>query len=354
MSAAANMQTAPLPALSTSEAQPNDAARWDAFVEAHGDATFFHKYGWKRVIEKSFGHRTHYLMVETGGEIEGVFPLVHINSRLFGNALISMPFAASGGVLATSDTALMALQERACELADKTGVDYLEVRNRSVQNPEWPSKDIYVNFSREIASDHDANLSAIPRKQRAMVRKGIKAGLESEIDDEIDRFYDVYSQSYRNLGSPVFSRKLFKMIREEFVDESSILTITHRGKAVTSVMSYYFKDQVIPYFGGGTSQARSLYANDFMYWDLMCRSADKGVRIFDYGRSKRGTGAFSFKKNWGFEPMPLSYEYYLVKANDVPNFSPTNPKYQYFIEAWKRLPMPVANMLGPFLSRSLG
>ena len=334
-----------------------DASRvadWDAFVETCPQATFFHRAGWSEVMARAFGHKTHFLFAERDGRIEGVLPLGHVKSRLFGNALISSPFCVYGGIAATSTAAAIALQEAAQSLASRLGVEYLEFRNLEARNPDWARKDLYVRFRKTIDPDPEGNMLAIPRKQRAMVRKGMKAGLVSETDPDIDRLYAAYSESVRNLGTPVFGRRYFEILQEVFGADCEILTITLNGALISSVMSFYFRDEVLPYYGGGTAAARSVQGNDFMYWELMRRSCERGLKWFDYGRSKEGTGSYHFKKNWGFEPEPLYYEYWLVKAAAMPNVSPTNPKYRLFIETWKRLPLPVTRLLGPWIARSLG
>jgi FemAB-related protein (PEP-CTERM system-associated) len=318
------------------------------------EATFFHLTGWKNVIEQVLGHPTYYLYAESGHGIEGVLPLAHMRSVLFGNALVSTPFCVHGGVAARTEEARRALEDEAERLALSLGVDYLEMRNRAIHRQDWPVKDLYVTFRKAIHPDPDENLSAIPRKQRAMVRKGIAAGLESVLDDGVERFFDCYAASTRNLGTPVLSKRYFQALKEEFSDRCEVMTVTHEGRAVASVLSFYFRDEVLPYYGGGPAEARDLKANDFMYWELMRRSAERGIRVFDYGRSKIGSGSYSFKKNWGFEPEPLPYQYRLVKAASVPNVSPTNPKYKLLIEAWRRLPLPLAKRLGPMLARNLG
>ena len=333
---------------------PDYREQWDEFVDTCPDATFFHRAGWQEVLEKAFGYRTHYLFAERNGRIAGVLPLGHIRSRLFGNALISTPFCMYGGIATEDSEVFSVLESAACALAEKLKVDYLEMRNREARHPGWPSKELYVTFRKSIDPDPEKNLLAIPRKQRAMVRKGIKAGLKAEFDSSIDRFYDAYSQSVRSLGTPVFSRGYIKLLQDVFRDNCDILTVTHDGELVSSVMSFYFRDEVLPLYGGGTPLARQLKGNDFMYWELMRHSCERGLQVFDYGRSKQGTGAFSFKKNWGFEPIPLHYEYHLVKATEIPDKSPMNPKYRLFINAWKRLPLPVTRLLGPLLVRNLG
>ena len=188
-----------------------------------------------------------------------------------------------------------------------------------------------------------------------MVRKGIKEGLQSEWDDDVSRLYRVYAESVRNLGTPVFSRKYLRILREVFAEHSSVLMITHKGEDVAAVMSFYFNDEVIPYYGGSTAAARHIKGvNHFMYWELMRLSREQGCTRFDFGRSKAGTGPYSFKKNFGFTPEPLPYEYYLVKAQAMPDINPLNPKYQLMIKVWSRLPLPLANAVGPLLARSLG
>lgn len=330
-----------------------DMARWDDFVVANPEGTFFHRAGWKDVIERAFGHRMYMLMAERAGRIEGVYPLGHVKSLLFGNSLISVPFCVYGGIVAGTDAARAALDKAGQELAQKLGVDYLEVRSMVPRHDDWPRKELYVTFRRAIDPDVEKNLTNIPRKQRAMVRKGIEAGLSGEIDGGIDRFFEAYSHSVHALGTPVFPKRYFQIVREVFKDHSDVLTITKEGRLIGSVLNFYHRDEVLPYYGGGTAEARELKGNDFMYWDLMRRSCERGLKVFDYGRSKQGSGSFSFKKNWGFEPQPLYYEYFLVKARELPNISPTNPKYEMFIKLWKAMPRGLATFVGPFLAKDL-
>ena len=336
-----------------------DIARWDDFVANCPEATFFHRAGWKAVIERAFGHRTWFLLAEREGRIEGILPLAEIKSLLFGHSLASLPFCVYGGIAAESEAARAALDQAAQELAAQRRVGHLEYRNMRpretrAQGGNWHGKDLYVTFRKEIDPDHEKNMQAIPRKQRAMVRKGIKAGLQSEIDEGVDRFFEAYSTSVHRLGTPVFSKTYFRLLKEAFAEDCEVLTIVKDGKLIASVLSFYFRDEVLPYYGGGMPEAREVAGNDFMYWELMRRSADRGYRVFDFGRSKQGTGSFDFKKNWGFEAQTLHYEYQLHRAKQVPDTNPLNPKYQLMIKTWQRMPIALANAIGPHLVKYLG
>ena len=333
----------------------DDLVRWDQFVERCPDATFFHKAGWKQLIESVFRHRTFYFVAEREAEIVGVLPLAEVKSLLFGHALVSLPFGVYGGVAATDSAAVPALHAAARELSGRLGVNHLELRNRVQREPEWPRQDLYVTFRREIAGDVEANMLAIPRKQRAMVRKGIKHGLQSEIDETVERFFGLYADNVHRHGTPPFPKRYFETLKRVFGRDVEVLTVLDgSGVPVSGVLTFYFRDEVLPYYAGDSVAARELAANDFKYWELMRRACERGFRVFDFGRSKRGTGSFDFKKNWGFEPAPLSYEYVLLRDDKIPENNPLNPKYRAFIALWRRLPVPIANLLGPRIVRNLG
>jgi FemAB-related protein (PEP-CTERM system-associated) len=331
-----------------------DHGAWNAFVFAEPESTFFHRIEWQDVLTRAFGHCTHYLLAERAGRIVGVLPLGEIKSVFFGHALISTPFCVHGGIVASDPAAFDALERAACELAQSIGVDYLEMRNVARRHHGWPSKDLYVTFRKPISSDPEENMLAIPRKQRAMVRKGIKENLRSVVDPGVDRHYTLYSHSLRNLGTPVFSRRYLEILRQAFGPDCDVVTVLKDDEPVASCLNFYFRDEVLPYYGGGGPRARSIAGNDFMYWEIMERARQRGCRVFDYGRSKQGTGAYDFKRNWGFEPVPLHYEYFMVRRKELPNLSPSNPKYARAIEVWRRIPLAITQLIGPPIAKHLG
>ena len=361
---------------------PNDRQRWDDFVLQCPAATFFHRAGWSRVIERAFGHPTWFMYAEADGRIEAVLPLAQVRSRLFGNSLCSLPFCVYGGIAALNDAAAAALDDAAQSLARRLGVDHLEYRQRQpLRSPwrqdenrnsrlhghqhgnqsaiggvhgDWHRKDLYFTFRRPLHVTAEENLLAIPRKQRAMVRKGIAAGLTSVIDNGTEDFFSNYATSVPRLGTPVFSRRYFSLLQQEFGDDCQVLTVQHQGSTICGVVSFYFRDEILPYYGGGGAAARALAGNDFMYWEVMRRACERGCKLFDFGRSKRGTGSYDFKKNWGFDAQPLHYECQLHRATRVPDVQPLNPKYSLLVQAWRLLPLPLANAIGPHIVRQLG
>ncbi|MDR0578822.1 MAG: FemAB family PEP-CTERM system-associated protein [Candidatus Accumulibacter sp.] len=331
------------------------ARRWDDFVQACPEATFFHRAGWQEIVSGVFRHPSYFLHAEREGAIEGVLPLAHVKSLLFGNALVSLPFAVYGGVAANTEAAAEALENEAQAIARELGVDHLELRNFNRRHADWPTQDLYVCFRKAILPDAEANMLAIPRKQRAMVRKGIKNGLKSEIDGDVERFFPLYADNVLRHGTPAMPKRYFRKLLEVFGKDCDVLTVTDaRGRAISGVLSFHFRDEILPYYAGDDAAARDLAGNDFKYWELMRRACERGVKVFDYGRSKRGTGSYAFKKNWGFEPRPLYYEYRLYRRDAIPQNNPSNARFRLFIEAWRRLPVGVANWLGPFIVRNLG
>ena len=381
----------------------SDRKNWDSYVMKHPGGTIFHLIQWKSVIEETFGHRAYYLIAEDDGgnrsiapsecpsdlndphgllpqqsmkippypplvkggwgdfhinsnnAIVGILPLFEIKSLIFGRYFVSVPFAETGGPIADNDSTLEKLVERAIELTGENRLDYLELRNTEPAAHDLPVKDLYCNFKKEIFENIDDNMKAIPRKARRMIRQGEKNNLSFQFGkDNLGRFYDLLARNYHHLGTPIFSSKLFDNFCAQFGKDCNILLILNDGqKPVSGVLFFTFKDQIIPYYAGSLVQYRGLAPNDFMYWQLMKYGCENGCGIFNFGRSKKETGSFHFKRHWNFEPKPLHYQYYLNKIDELPNLSPANPKYQRRIKLWQKLPFVATKILGPPIARYL-
>ena len=327
---------------------------WDDFVLSRDDATFFHRSAWRNVAKDAFGHTPHFLTDRRGGAVAAVLPLVEVKSKLFGHSLISNAFCVGGGPLAVDDDALAEILDQAATLGAKLGVDYVELRDTPKATDGWIARgDLYAGFAREIPADEDANMNWIPKKQRAVVRKARTMELDVTIDAGVDDFFGLYANTMRDHGTPALPKRFFATLAKTFGSDCEVLTIRKDGRPISSVLSYYFKGAVLPYYTGSHRDARALGSNDLMYWAVMRRAIERGYTVFDFGRSKVGTGPYSFKKNWGFEPRPITHQFKLVTAAETPNLNPTNPKYALMIQTWRRLPVPVATAISPFISRNL-
>lgn len=334
-----------------------DTSAWDRYVDNHNDGTFFHLTGWYSVIRYVFKHKHHYILAEEEGNIVGILPLFEQKSAVFGHALISTPFCVYGGVIADSDAIRHKLEKAALELGHSLKVDYVELRDKDPRKSEgpWVAHCKHATFSSLINDCPDQILTDIKRKQRAVIRHSLKNNLQWDNKDNTSLCYDVYSQSVHNLGTPVFNKKLFSKLKETFGERCETLIVRNsEGEAVSSVLSFYYKDTVLPYYGGGTHDARDLKSNDYMYYQLMCIAKDKGMAKFDFGRSKTDSGSYKYKKHWGMQEDKLNYRIALIKAKDLPNLSPNNPKYRLFIDLWKKMPLSLSRHIGPQLSKYLG
>lgn len=328
---------------------------WDGFVSNHPDASVFHLSAWRQVAPGLFGHRDRSLTQRAAnGAVTAVLPLIEIKSRLFGHALISNAFCVGGGPLAVDDAARSEILAQAEALGRSLSVDYIELRDTPVADNGWIARDdLYATFARPIDADEEKNLLQIPRKQRAVVRKAQAREFGVTIDRSTEHFYGLYARTMRDHGTPALPRRFFEKLLSTFGDGAEILTVHHQGRPISSVLSYFFRDAVLPYYTGSHGDARGTGANDMMYWALMRRAVERGYSVFDFGRSKIGTGPYNFKRNWGFEPRAISNQYRLIKSAAPPNLNPTNPRYALFIKAWQSLPLPIANTVSPLLSRDL-
>jgi FemAB-related protein (PEP-CTERM system-associated) len=336
------------------------AAAIDAYVLAHVGGEIFHRPHWMRAVERGTGQKAVVLTArDATASIVGILPLTDMHHMLFGRALVSAGFGVGGGVLADRPSVVRLLAAAAQDWAMRNCVGSIELRGGADHLPEdWHREDgAHCNFAWDLASDDDAQLTAIKRKQRAEVRKGLDNNLTIETgntDALAVEHYALYALSVRNLGTPVFPKSLFDAMRAEFGDDAEILTVrSPDGAALASVFSLYHKGVVMPYWGGGGDAARAFRANEVMYYKLMCHARARGCSRFDFGRSKVGAGSYNFKKNFGMEPTSLTYAEWSADGT-VRDISPTSGKFAMMINIWKRLPLPIANTIGPWLSRGLG
>lgn len=341
-------------------ADPGELARIEGLVARHAEATPFHRPAWFVSVARATGNEPLALVEERDGEILAFLPLDAIHSPIFGRALVSSGFAVDGGLLTLPGSAPDAIFAAVEELAVRRSCPAIELRGGIL--PEagagWTlTSESHATFSRALAADDEAELTAIPRKQRAEVRKSLAGELSVETGrDERARaaHYAVFCESYRNLGTPVFPRALLDAVMDGFGDDAEILSVYHRGVPVSSVLSLYHRGSVMPYWGGGTFAARGLRANERMYYEVMLHARRRGCTHFDFGRSKTGSGAYAYKRNWGFEPRPLTYAAWSAPGSAVREVNPANPRLAAQIALWQRLPLAVANRLGPLIARGIG
>lgn len=332
----------------------SDGEAWDRFVRSSPDGTVFHLSAWKRIVTEVFHHTPHYLVAREGDRILGALPLFEVRGLLTGRVLVSTPYAAYGGLCGTDPAARNALLACAREMAEQQGSRYVELRNLFNPIPELLTRPFFVTFIKRIDPDPDANFTALSRKRRHMIRRGIREGLESRTGWEaLAAFHELYVRNRRQLGSPPFSRRLFEAIRDEFGEEAGLLTIWQGRRMVAGVLSLYYGDQVIPYYGASLPIASPVAVNDFMYWELMRASCLEGYRVFDFGQSHAGSGTYDFKRHWGFEPTPIPYQYLSTGRDRAPNVDPSSLTLRVLKSAWRVLPLSVTRRVGPILTRRL-
>jgi FemAB-related protein (PEP-CTERM system-associated) len=333
-----------------------DFAAWDKYVRSHPHGSLYHLSTWQRLIGDVFHHRPMHLTArETDtNKIAGVLPLFLVQSRLFGRMLVSTPHGAYGGILANSDAVAHAMFRRARAIAEEHNVDFLELRNfrNPVVDDSLIEKDLYVTFRQELFENPELNFQAFPKKTRYEIREGIKNQLEFKIDAiGTNEFYEVFSRSVHNLGTPVFPKRLFVHGQDLFGSDCRIFSVHAGEKVIAAAWTLFYKDEFVPHFAGSIREYNRLSPNNFMYWMLIKFGCENGYKTFDFGRSKQGTGSCAFKKHFGIPMYGLQYQYSLVRQQSMPDYSPLNPKFALSIQLWRKLPLPVTRVIGPMISK---
>lgn len=340
----------------TVEHYSEDGRAWDAYVSSHGNSTNYHMYGWREIIEKSFGHKTYYLAARgNDNEICGTLPLVYFKSALFGKFLVSLPFFNYGGILHSSDQAEAALFEASREIRKELDAVYFEFRHLYRNDRVTATKEHKVTMILDLESNEEMQWKSLNSKVRNQVRKAEKSGLKviTGQSDLLDEFYEVFCRNMRDLGTPVYSKSFFQNILEKFTKNSRIISIKLGERTVASGILLWFRDTLEVPWASSISDFRETCPNNLLYWEAIRFAIQKKLARFDFGRSTPEGGTYRFKKQWGAQPVQLYWQYLLEDGKKLPELNPDNPKYRLAIKMWQKLPVAVTKILGPPIVRNI-
>jgi FemAB-related protein (PEP-CTERM system-associated) len=335
----------------------DDAGRveWDAYVASAPHQKLYHLYAWRDVIRTAFGGETHYLAAYRHGRIVGVLPLGRLNSKLFGNFLVSLPYFNYGGVLADDAAASQSLWSAAVELAGRLKCSHFELRHDDQLFPDIAVRTDKVTMLLPLPGSSEALNKQLSSKLRSQIKRPTREGAigESGGIELLDDFYAVFAQNMRDLGTPVYAPGLFANILRQFPDKARLFVVRVAGKPVAAAFIIGHAELMEIPWASSLREANHLSVNMLLYWEVLKWSADNGYRWFDFGRSTVDAGTFKFKKQWGAEPKQLYWHYWMKDGGGPPKINPSNPKYALLIAAWQRLPLFVANWIGPKLIKHL-
>jgi FemAB-related protein (PEP-CTERM system-associated) len=332
-----------------------DACRWNAYTDNFPEASIYHGWAWGQLVEETFGHQAHYLAASSGGAIQGVLPFVNMKSRLFGQFLVSMPFSSYGGVLAMTTEARNALLEEAARFAQQTGARYVEMRQGAACDVQWLDKTPKVTMVVELPGSVEELWNRLSTGMRNKIRNARKQGLRIEWGhgEMVDTFYRIFSRNMRDLGTPVYPKRWFENLCRRLPNEAEIVTVWDGLQPVGAGLTISHGQTLEFPWSSTLRESRKKYSAVLMYWDLQERAVQRGYRRVDFGRSSPGSGTHEFKRHWTCQEIPLHWYYWLPTGAAIPELHRENPRYRLAAQVWKRLPVPVANWLGPHVVRAI-
>jgi len=324
----------------------------DRYVLEHPQGTPFHETRWLDLVRTTFDFPNQTLVAWQGSEIRGVLPLSLVAAPITGRRLVSVPFGVYGGILADDAEAIGALDEGARILAEHSNVRFVETRYLGPAPTHHQSVALYETYRRELPQDPDEVLGTIPRKARAEVRKARNKQGATLVEGTLDAFYPLYCRNKRGLGSPVFPRRYFRRLLDLFGHRALLHSVVlPDGRVVAAVLSLQSGGTIYPYYSGALPEAGRLGINNAMYAFLMEDAVRRGLRIFDFGRSRIESGPAAFKSNMGFPATALDYQFYFPHGGRPPRINPSNPKMKIPQRVLSSLPMWVARLVGPSVMR---
>lgn len=333
----------------------NHSTQWDDFAMNNEMATFYHRFAWKEINEKCFGHQTFYLAAIDGSQLRGIFPITFLKSRVFGRILCSMPFMNLGGPCASDPETLEALLEEAKSILTDNQADYLEIRSLSKLNTPLPTSEHKVSMTVDLSNDPDVLWKAFKSKHRNNIRNAYNQGFTTLAGgaELLDDFYEILAESWWSLGTPLYAKSYFEEITKQLAASISIFLVLHQGKPVGTAFNGLHRQTVEGMWAGTIAEYRRSDANYVLYWEMIKHYCETGFNKFHLGRSTVDSGAEAFKKKWLAYGSQLYWQYILGRTREIPQLNVNNPKYQLAIRTWRRLPLGLIKRIGPMIAKSI-
>ena len=337
--------------------QPEPPRGWDEFIACHHRANLYHDPRWAELIRRCFSHQTFFLACarESGETLEGILPLVYLKSRIFGKALVSMPYFNYGGLLADTDAAAEQLVSAALRLQKELGADYIELRQAAPTPGGWPAKSHKVIMLLPLPGDPDSLWGSFKTKLRTRVRRAEKEGFSLHWGKQefLDDYYSVFAENMRDLGTPVYSKDFFRAILQTFPENSHVAALRQGDHCLAAGFLLCYRGNMEVPWSSSLRRFNHLSPNMLLYWHMLRQATLLGCRTFDFGRSTRGSGTYDFKEQWGAAPQETFWVYPGKDAGDLPDHSPQSKKYLWATRVWQKLPLSVTNRLGPLLVKNI-
>lgn len=324
---------------------------WDTYVYRCPQASHCHLAGWRRVIERSYGHRSFYLWAQEKDETKGILPLIQMGGILFSRSFVSMPFLDDGGICADDDHIRAGLYQQAMQLCEQYKGDILDLRHRQVNSLGLPLSGSKATLILELDNDPDRMWKGFDAKVRNQVRKAQKSGLAASWSgiEGVPDFYEVFAVNMRDLGSPVHSRKFFTAIFEEFSDSAKLMLVRKGDTIIGGAVCFFFRETMLVPWASSRREYFPLCPNNLLYWEMIQWGCRNGYQRFDFGRSSPGSGTYNFKRQWGAKEELLHWQCSSRKNGRSSLVHADDPKYQWMIRTWQSLPISVTKLIGPLI-----
>jgi FemAB-related protein (PEP-CTERM system-associated) len=250
----------------------------------------------------------------------------------------------------------MELLDRACGLADELNVKYLECRHETaIPHPRFNfARTDKVHMRLQLPDSDEALMKSFKSKLRSQIKKAGQYDLQVRFGgtELLDDFYQVFARNMRDLGTPVFSRKLFAAILREFDGDAELCSVSKDGQTIASGLIIHRHGVTEAPSASSLREFNRLNANMLMYRHLLRRSIERGSNVFDFGRSSEDSGTYKFKAQWGATPSPANWQYY-VRKGDPNDMRPDAGNKKRLVEIWQRLPVWLTKTIGPPIVRGI-
>lgn len=349
------------------------ANKWDELVEGTYHSSAYHLWDWGEILSFVYGYQRYYLAVVQKNTIIGGLPLIHVKSWLFGDKLISLPFCEYGGPLVNSELSdkearqvTKSLLSATNRLARTLHVKYVQIKKPMAMIVEgimgtqgYTNFPRYVTFQIDLTRELDELWANVHKSKRKAARKALKGGVvakELESVEQLKAYYLLYLKTHKRHGSPPHKYEFFKRLYDAFFlkGRMKILLAEYEGKLIGGRISFCHGKTIFNWYSVIDWKHRSLNPNSLLSWSIIEWGVKNGYHKLEFGRTRRGTTIYDFKKDWGGQETYLQEYVFFMNSRKSELPDPKQLKYEYLSKVWLLIPIPLTRKIGPRIRASIG
>lgn len=216
----------------------------------------------------------------------------------------------------------------------------------------------YLGHTLDLTAGEEKIFSNFRDSTRRNIKKAINQGVEIRVSSDlkaVKEFCRLNSLTRKEHGLPPQPYHFFQKVFEYVLSKGLgfVVLASRDDQNIAGAVFFIVGDKAIYKYGASDKRYQELRANNLVMWEALKWFGDKGCKIFCFGRTEEeNEGLQQFKAGWG--PQEHQIQYFKYVLTEEAFILCKRRGTAIYTGVFRRLPIPMLNIVGSFLYRHMG